>query len=188
MTNEPVLISEGVPDLLSSPPRSDGVHQSVIINDICLIHGHHSDKDSESEGRGRMRLGQALEKVIILDLNEKSPDRYVVLGELVVDGVYLTPDLYDTFLDSPYEIKLTWMSATHELRSQKLWRYEAQLKTYCHAMGSSSGQLDITYINHWPDPLRRHWHIPYSRRELSEHWTFILRHRDRMIKEGRLAK
>lgn len=186
--NEPVLISEGVPDLLSSPPRSDGIHQSVIINDLCLLHGHYSDKDSESEGHGRMRLGQALEKAIALDLNEKSPNRYVVLGELVIDGVYLTPDLYDTFLDSPHEIKLTWMSASHELRSQKLWRYEAQLKTYCHATGSSSGQLDITYINHWPDPLRRHWHIPYSRRELSEHWTFILRHRDRMIKEGRLTK
>lgn len=163
--------------------RSPGAHASAAIHDICIQHGHYLDQADRDESR--MLLGQALENSLADMYARDNPGEYIRLGELYRDGISITPDLFYIPLDADHEIKLTWMSASHgdDINSTKLWRFLCQVKTYCYVIGTRIGRLEVFFVNGDYKSGRVHrrlWTLRFSRKELIENWSLILKQTERM--------
>ncbi len=180
------LIREGAPELLPMEGRSPGIHVSTLIHELCITLGHYKDTGPvNAEGRARMELGNALEHAIIQRFALDQPKRFMQLGELMLDDIYGTPDLYDFVDRCDCEIKLTWMSAKWGPGSQKFWKYEVQLKAYCRMMKLSKGRLHVGFVNgnyrrgNGGGPMYRIWEYDFTQRELQDNWDMLKRQADR---------
>lgn len=187
---EVTLVRDTAPELLPMTGRSEGIHVSEIIHDICVRMGHYEPREMN---RARAELGNALETAIAIRMQEEEPDRYIRLGELTLDDIHGTPDLYDQVDNADTEIKLSWMSMKNGPGSTKFWKYEAQNMSYCRMLDLTRGKLHVVFVDgehkYDDDGSRwREWHYRYSKRELSQHWTMMCRHRDRMLRERRRAE
>lgn len=177
-----VLLDETtIPDLAPMTGRSEGLHVSHIINDLCVQMGMHSEREDNMPNhvKLRMALGNALEHSIIQRYEAQYPDRFVQPGEVCHDGIFGTPDLLDLETFTIHEIKLTWMTARHAIDSNKLWKYWVQLKAYCRMMETCYGQLEITYVvGDYTDmsPKYRKWGAEFTKRELQDNWDMLKRH------------
>src|ERR1044071_3061014 len=88
------LISAQMEDLLPMTNRTQGVvHLSEIIHDLSVRLGYYEPGDADIT---RFQFGSALEHAIKDRYRLQYPGRYVELGELEHDGVFCTPDLFDT--------------------------------------------------------------------------------------------
>lgn len=182
--------------------RSPGIHESGVLHDLCLIQGHYVEQEMDMS---RLQLGCALEHAIILRYHQHSPQRYLVPGELALDSIYVTPDLADKPDRAVEEIKLTWLSAKHEIDSIKFWKHRCQLKAYCYVMGWPLGRLHICHINgnySWLRNTNRAadsvvdgtsekdgvvynvWEEEFSESELRGNWQMIVDHAATMRSRG----
>lgn len=174
------LVSSTMPDLLPMRGRSSGRHVSHVIHDLCIRLGYF--EDGKELQTAWAQLGCALEWAVIERYQEHYPDRYVQIGELERDGVYGTPDLFDTEEGAVVEIKLSWMSAKHDADSVKYWRYWMQVRAYCYMMGVNVGYLHVCHVNgnyKWSEgggPIYKVWRGEWSDAELEETWETIRRH------------
>lgn len=121
------IVSRSLSDLLPMRGRTPGPHVSTVISDLCVRLGMYPPSDPDSFPVTRAQLGCALEDSIADRFAADAPERYVRAGELTRDGLYVTPDIWDTgdprivpgsveydpriFPLITREIKLTWMSA-----------------------------------------------------------------------------
>lgn len=182
------LVAEGLPDLLPMLHRSPGVHVSHVINDICIRLKHYTPDDPEESDDGggrltRMGLGSAWEWALIQRYERHWPGRYVVLGELERDGLYGTPDLFDTEETAVHEMKATWMSTARGANDVKFWKYWRQLQAYCAMLGVTKGVLHVVYVNGnykfgTPGSLPRYrvWECEWSKEEIERSWASLVRH------------
>ena len=181
------LLSSGIPDLLPMRNRSKGVlHHSTVLSDYCVRLGYYEKSEMDMT---RLQLGCALEDVIALRYNQSDPNRYIQPGELLLGGdLPITPDLLDTRLGCPEEIKLSWISSRHTPDSEKFQRFWWQIMGQCAALNYTTiGNLNITHIRGDYKGMEVHhnvWQRVFTRQELIQYETMILRHRDRMLREG----
>lgn len=193
--SDPSLLHDAPLDLLSSSSinsssysssRSSGIHLSNIIHYICLKYGHYTE--SSNPHSGMMSLGQCLELGIELDQNSKEPGRYIRVGELELDGIYMTPDFIDVVIPAVKDTKLTRLSASTDPMSEKFWKFRTQLMGYCHGIQIPTGDLDVTFMSgnseSGGDPIRRIWRWEWLGRELKGNWSMIKKFRDEMVGLG----
>lgn len=181
------LVGEGMPDLLPMQGRSEGVHVSHIIHDLCLRLGHYKATDDEEKGPDRytrMGLGSAWEWALIERYTRTFVGRYSVIGELECDGFYLTPDMIDETDLAVHEMKCTWASSRHAADSEKFWRYWVQLKAYCKALGTTKGVLHVVFVNgDYRDnrsPVYRVWECEWTQEEIDANWHMLVEHEKAM--------
>lgn len=178
------LISEGIPNLLPSTDRSPGLHHSEVLSDLCVRLGHYEKSEMSMT---RVQLGCAFEDIIADRYSKHYPDRYFRPGELEIDGLPITLDLADTRVYGPDEIKLTWMSSKWAPDDEKFLRYRWQVMSQCIAMGVNRGRRHVGHINGNYKNFNVDyfvWEEVFSKQELDNHRTTILKHRDRMLREG----
>ena len=127
-----------------------------------------------------MELGKAFEYALAASMAEDSPDRYLQPGELELDGMFGTPDIYNATDNAIEEIKLTWMSTNNEVDGKKFWRYWTQIKAYCHMWGTHIGRLhtlfimgDYRYQQGTGGPVYKCWEQVFTQDELEENWTML---------------
>lgn len=177
------LVAEGLPDLCPMLNRSPGIHVSHVINDLCVELGHYNPDEWRHEGPDRytrMGLGSALEHAIIERYHRTYPGRFEVLGELTRDGLTGTPDLIDLSDATIHEMKLTWMSSKHDVKSQKFWKYWRQLQAYCAMLGTTRGVLHVCFVNgnYGSDrnPLYRVWECEWTEEQIESNWRMLVAH------------
>jgi hypothetical protein len=180
------LLSSGIPDLVPMKSRTKGVlHHSTVLSDYCVRMGHYDKSEMDMT---RLQLGCALEETIAIRYNQSDPDRYIQPGELLLGDMPITPDLLDTRFGCPEEIKLSWLSSRHTPDSEKFQRFWWQIMGQCCALGYLRiGNLNITHIRGDYKGIDVHhnlWQREFSKSELLSYESMILRHRDRMIREG----
>lgn len=191
------LISTGIPNLLPARDRSPGLHHSEVLHDLLVREGHYSrymkqrselpaDMVSGSD-MSRMQLGLAFEDTLVDRYKRNDPDLYISAGEYEIDGLYITLDLVNSMDGCPDSIKYTWLSAKHEIGSDKFLYHWMQLKSECVALGVDVGRLHICHNNgNYDYKTGVHfnvWEGKFDKLELSKHRDKILRHRDRMVRE-----
>jgi hypothetical protein len=128
-----------------------------------------------------MQLGCALEDTLISRYMAHYPDRYLRIGEIERDNLFGTPDLIDLNDGGVEEYKLSWMSLKHGPGSEKFWKYEVQLKSYCYMLDSSIGRLHVCYVNgdyKWskgPESgvVYRVWEYHFTPQQLEENWKMM---------------
>lgn len=178
------LVTNTLPDLLPMRHRSPGLHVSSIIHDLCVNHLHHYKPSTADRNTTRMQLGCALEDSIAARFAAQYPNRYIQLGEAIIDGIPGTSDLYDLDLDEPTEIKLTWMSSRHDPLSDKFWRYWTQVGCYAQQTDSLTTGLIVVHVNgdyKSNEVIANHWRRHWTATERQKNWDMIRRHRDRML-------
>lgn len=193
------LIAEGIPDILQMEGRSPGLHHSTVLRDYLVRIGHYSPPDpylsqtSQEKGERtkitRMQLGSAFEQILADRYFRAYPGRYFYPGEMEIDGLPITPDLVDSTDYGPDSIKYTWVSSKHSIYSDKFTYHWMQIKSECIALCSQVGRLHICHnmgdYTFGDDSVHFHvWQQRFEKKELEDHRTIILRHRDRMLKEG----
>jgi hypothetical protein len=178
------LLSSEIPNLLPSRDRSPGLHHSDVLSDLCVSLGHYPKSELSMS---RLQLGLAFEDVIADRYARHDPGRYFRPGEMDIDGLPITLDLFDCKRNGPDELKLTWMSSAHPPTSEKFLRYRWQVMSQCIASHSNRGRRHVGHINGDYKNFAvdyRVWEEVFSAQELDDHRTMILRHRDRMLREG----
>lgn len=181
---EVVLLSDQMPDMLPMQGRSLGVHVSDVISDLCVRLGHYGDDTTLTSTWAQ--LGCAIEDALWSRFERHSPGEYCRGSEMVVDGIYMTPDFARLSDLTPDECKLTWMSAANGPRSKKFWRYETQLKCYCRGFEVTTGRLHVTFVNgdyKEAGPMYRCWEYRWTQADIDANWRMIRRHAAQMIEE-----
>ena len=173
--------------------RSPVVHVSDALRSICVELGYF-DPDS-TPNQAQLELGCALEHAIIQRLRLDNPGRFTQPGEVIVDGLPGTPDLFDLEDYMCHEIKCTWMSTKWVPGSDKFWKFEVQLMAYTYMLQATSAMLHVCYINGtYPRagqpkgegfpyaPVYRVWQYDWTDKELSDNWRMLIMRRDTMEK------
>lgn len=175
-----VLLSDDLGTLLPDPePRTPGLHVKAIIDDLALIQGFL--KHDVQLTTTWAQFGLIWEYAVASCRQQRSPGRYIRLGEIERDGIYGTPDLHDVEDWAVEEYKLKWMSSKHDIRSEKLWRDLMQVMAYCYMTDSGIGRLLVGFVNgDWKKdgigPSVSPWECRFKSQELSEVWRMIKRH------------
>jgi hypothetical protein len=181
------LLSSSLEDLLPMQGRSPVLHVSDVINDLCIRLGYH--KEDTLPSITRMQLGCALEHAIAHRYSLQYPNRYFQPGELNdSDNFPGTPDLIDSKLNAIVEIKLTWMSSKHPPDGDKFLKYWWQVKEYTHKMHFDLGFLHVGHIMGDYRGFDVHyniWEQRFTKQELIDNHSMLLKHRDRMLKQGK---
>lgn len=179
----PRLVPNNFLELFRQEGRSEGHHVSAALH--AVMASLHPERFAEDRAlpQTRMDLGNALENAISDALAKLHPDRYARPGQLELDDVFGTPDLWDLHRWRTVEIKLTWASSrrAEDIEDPWFWRYWAQLKAYCHMAGQTGGDLIICFINgnyrrddpEGSQPTIITWEDDWSPQELSEAWHTI---------------
>ncbi len=179
------LITDEMPSLLPMQGRSEGVHISTVIHDLCIRLGHF--KGDLDPNQAWFELGNALEWAIIQRMEREFPGRYIQPGELELNGLYGTPDLWDLDEWLTIEIKCAWMSSKHQPDDDKFWRYWTQVKAYCKMAGMDRAHLYVTHINGdytKVGPDFRVWEQVFTQEELDENWAMLVTTGQRLESEG----
>lgn len=172
----PRLVSDRMLDLFPQE-RTPGLHVSTAI--YAVMESLHPDRfGSDPPNQVRFNLGNAFEHAIGDAMMREQPDRFVRPGEISLDDITGTPDLWDVIDWATLEIKLTWASSrrAEDIEDPWFWRYWAQLKSYAHMAGQTTGRLAICFVNgDYKDsgPQAMLWEDSWISDELEENWEMI---------------
>lgn len=109
------------------------------------------------------------------------------IGEIVVDGIAMTPDGFDFENWWILESKATWRSSNKYLTDPTYFDWFIQLKSYCLAMECYQAKLQILYIMgdyRGSGPQYKPYLITFKEHDLVESWKMVVRHKEKMLKEG----
>ena len=162
-------------------PRSPGLHQSDIIKDIMDKSGMSPSIGGNSWGNTQLEIagevGFMWEEILSSAFKSRLPDR---IGEIVVDGIAMSPDGLDVEEWALWEYKAVWSS------SKRLpidtWKWMVQCKGYCHGLGVNTVKMAILYLNgDWKGsgPEYRGYRIVYTPLEITENWEMLVGHAKR---------
>lgn len=206
----------------SAVPRSPGVHQSGIIRSIAMETGILKPEWEEdtsliepdnaawwaglsSDSQHRIAMGLAWEEWYI---RTQIPEAIDHPGEMLVDGVYMTPDANElitlildrrpTYALKLHEVKLTyksiktvgqnydpaWKGYTQEpLTSQ--WLYMAQSKGYCKGAGTNLLDLHVLFVcGDYSYPIRPRairYSIEFDEIEIETNWSLMTEWRNHCL-------
>jgi len=198
------LINDGnLPRLVSQPNRPTGIHLSNIL---AKIHGYSDSiqpetkqSQSEFEPNNLMELGTMFEFALKHWLAVNNPDRYILdPPPLILDGIHMTPDLYDLERDAYPDIKFTKKSARAcpggvSPDDKRFDYWEMQVKSYCHGDKCPNGQLMVCHVNGiyaWlskrasveeianDDTVFNIWERHYTDEELIANWAIVMAHKE----------
>lgn len=180
--------------LIEGPHRPPGIHVSTIIRDLMAA----SDpKKYGGPGGGidpvtqlRFEVGFAFERALELGFQTRRNVNIIRPDPIQVDGIWLSPDGFDTEAWAVSEFKATWKRAVDLPDDPSVWYWIVQIKAYCHALGVSAARLWALFLNgnykggFLPD--MRVWDLAFQPVEIAENWRMILQHRDFMRRKGRI--
>jgi hypothetical protein len=181
-------------DLFASAPdvtlggvtRSPGVHVSDLITaHIERLYPNLYDKPdlppeaSENWQRMGFLWEDLLTQFFAAKIRQSQAIEVVRAGEIVFDGVYLTPDWYTYDAQGMIlgESKLTWKSRRgFDLYAPKFLHWLYQMRAYCRALETTRARLYVIWIN--GDYTRfvpevRPYDITFTVQELGENWTML---------------
>ncbi len=159
-------------------PRSKGLHLGQIIADVEeTLFG----VGNKWEGEWAMAGGFIWERVLSREFLGPAlqTGKIVRPGELELDGVYLTPDGYDTHDNVLEEWKCTWKSSNNPIDGPKFWRYWTQVKAYCKALGTNTARLRVLYLMgnyRGGGPHACTYTAIFSQKELDNNWEMLINH------------
>lgn len=176
--------------------RSTGLHASQIWEDL--------DRQLNTKNRTPLELAKleeygtigfmwerVLENVLAQLTVDKNPGRYLRPGEQFCDGIYLTPDYFDTdfagdgsALMGVEEWKVRWCSVNKGDDLEKnFWKILVQIKAYCKVLVVTRARLRILFIvGNWRDditPKLRTWELEFTQREIDDCWSILTGHAKR---------
>lgn len=186
-----VLASTVMPTLLPMK-RTPGLHVSQVIHYLAShVLGHYKSSNASPSNTARLELGNAVERALITALDETFPDEYIRPGELYVDGIYLTPDLFHLPSWTVDEFKNSKITSRHDPTVEhcpacqgvaptgctKMWKWWVQIASYCRAMNSTRGRLRVLFNRgDYTDGQEQYgeWIREFDREELSTNWSMVL--------------
>jgi len=159
-------------------PRTDGLHLGTIIADIERTLNPNMPSWA---GQWAMAGGFIWERVLSREFlgPQLKTGKIVRPGELCVDGIYMTPDGYDTHDNVLEEWKCTWKSTNNPIDGPKFWRYWTQIKSYARGMGTNHARLRVLFLmGDYKDsgPCAKTFHAEFSDKELDNNWAMIVQH------------
>lgn len=184
---------------VKAPPRSDGVHCSTLIRQVCVNLGLFGNSGSrfnidsvidEEDFPIPMAMGMAWEDW----LSRQYPDMHYHIGELHSDGVSMSPDGVTVPSDWDFdlgagiidEFKLTYKSARRPIEKQTAWLM--QVKAYCRALPTTCARLHVLYVNGDYDynrpgmpPQYIVYNLQFTQQELDTNWSILLNERDALL-------
>lgn len=189
--------------------RSPGVHASSLIKHFLQHYNlweYADQQEVEEEERARSLHGNvlfndAVTARICLGLAweqflEKHSPHFCRPGELVLDGIALSPDALSETNDEHklivlHEIKLTWRSARRRPEDNTYWRW--QVASYIKATGAAIALQHCFHVNGLyeknrigdPMPMVSAW--VFTQEEINNMWAALLAHHrefGHLIKKG----
>lgn len=160
--------------------RSAGVHLSQIYYDIESTLTPREEME-QAQLEVYRSAGFLWEYVFSKAMAESlESDVYVRPGEVELDGIIGSPDLYNTREGRVADTKFMWKSARKLENLEKFfWTWLIQLKGYCKMMGIQDAELFVFACNgnyKPPVPVARHIVIHFSVHELEANWMMIKNH------------
>ena len=158
--------------------RSPGLHLGKIIADIESVLNPNMPKWA---GQWAMAGGFIWERVLSREFlaPQLKAGKIVRPGELESDGIYMTPDGYDTHENVLEEWKCTWKSSNNPIEGPKFWRYWTQCKAYCRVLGTKQVRLRVLYLMgnyRGGGPHATTYSSTFSDKELDNNWEMIVNH------------
>lgn len=168
------LLEEELPNIGSSLiERSPGLHLSSVIKDLNRTLGRSKD-GCEWEKQTTWTVGLLWEEVLSAALADALAPR---CGELLVDGIIMTPDGFDPELWRLAEYKLTWTSSRKDIVDR--WDWLTQIKAYCRALDTFECMLHVLHVMgdyRGSGPQYRNYLLTFKQHELEENWIMIRNH------------
>jgi len=166
------LIKEPLPLMGSGVERSEGLHVTDIIRDLDQKFGKKYPDDERWNLELAAELGFMFENYIESLLTDA-----VRPGEIELDGIILSPDgiLFERGKVILLEYKFTWKSARKT--PEDVWKWMAQLKAYCKALGVVEARMYIMYVNgDWKTemPQLPRYDITFTQLEIDENWQMLV--------------
>ena len=209
VTVEPGLTIEDIAFERSGDDRTPGLHLSDIIKSIMVDIDPKTYASNTPMNMNSVEVGFAFERMLERAFVDRRID-VIRPGEIVLDGVILSPDGINTG-DDPMvleEFKSTkkscretpWPCDLHtdvmpdcrycsQEFGPKFLSWLLQIKSYCHALGLVNARLRALFLDGDYGanrmPLLRTWHFKFTERELAEHWRYMMR---QARSKGLLAK
>jgi len=189
-----VLINKYKKDTFPPEPsdRTLGIHLSDIYSDIAVSSGMDSFSKEGGVPNLRMEMGFIWERTLEAEFKKRAmqPDpsgpEIIRVGEIVVDGIPMSPD--GICLD-PWklcEYKLTWMSSNRD--PQDNWRWMTQIKGYLYGVSvffdrlTTECDLHVLYVNgDYRNSGPEYWcyELRFSSTEIEETWNMLYNHAKR---------
>src|SRR5678816_3545302 len=169
-------IDEEIASIDAKEVRSPGVHCGQIISLIekqqGRLKGRTDIDDNPDKWKPYRVFGFLFEWVLKVVVFQRLG--LVKVGEMCLDGIYMTPDFLDPQTWTLHEFKCTWRSWTGDLND--FWSYLTQIKAYCKAMGILQARLTILFVNgnYKPRvPQLKSFLITFEQYELDENWAML---------------
>ncbi|MCD6150021.1 hypothetical protein J7J13_04565 [bacterium] len=172
-------------------PRAEGLHLSTVIDSLLNSAGLGYKGKGFTDMQLTAEIGLLWENVLSMAMRDKYATRPPQICE---DGIWMSPDGIgpdrpDLFDIPPgqevplivEEYKVTWKSTRNSLADE--FRYMAQVKSYCHAVGTPVAVMQVFYIMgdyRGSGPLYKVARFVFSEAELKANWDMILKEKARM--------
>lgn len=168
-----------------------GVHFSDIQKDLLrALDPKRYGQPIDAGARANFERGFSFEDS--LRLHRLWPAHVLTQQEFERDGIICTLDGFDARNEIVYESKCTLISSGRDILDEKFIGWKWQLLAYCYVSSVRRAFLDVLHLcGDWNPPRTIppvRWEWEFEKRELEGNWRMLTRHRDRMVKEGRIGK
>jgi hypothetical protein len=160
------------------PERTSGLHLTDIIRSIMIDAGMLKTVSGSEWGEDSLNMagevGFMWEEILSSALKNRLPDR---IGEILLNGVYMSPDGLDVQDWCLWEYKAVWHSVRRSPADN--WKWMSQVKGYCKGLGCQDVKMAILYINgDWKGggPQYKGYAIHFEEIEIEENWEMIVGH------------
>lgn len=169
--------------IASGGDRSEGLHQSDIIKDICrtLDPKRFGSEAAEELPWDLFVLGFAWERVLGRAFSELSRVN-MHPGEFNLDGITGSPDGYNPDWDCLEEYKATYMSSRNvvDLGHDKFWHWRVQAMGYMKMTGWKQCIFRVYFVcgdySYPIGPQWRSWVMVPTEQEIDKNWNMLVKH------------
>src|SRR5271157_692094 len=166
--------------------RSPGLHLTDIIHSLACAAGIQDDSATEEQLEAYASVGFMWERVIEhgMALSCQS-DRYIRPGEITVDGIIGSPDIFDCENYIVIDTKALFKSSAKlDDLQRNFWKWIVQLKGYCHMAKWNVAELWVLPIcGNWKPPMMQppvRKRLEFTRVELTDNWNMLVQHAKEM--------
>lgn len=164
--------------MFEDPIRTEGLHLTDIIKSLMDEAGMMKTVSGKGWDPDPLNLaaetGFMWEELLSMTLKARLPDR---IGEIVVDGITMSPDGFDVEEWMLWEYKAVWSSCKRSPVDNYKWI--CQVQGYLKGVGATTVKMAILYLNgDWKGggPQYRGYKITFTQREIDETWQMITGH------------
>jgi hypothetical protein len=161
----------------ASPERTPGLHLSDILTPMARDIAPKRYDESKPMDWNRVETGFAFERVLEMAFMARRAEIFRP-GEVVKDGIIMSPDGIDPDGWVLEEFKATWMSDFDAPTHPKFVKWFWQIKSYALALETTRARLRGLFINgnyrEGFSPVYHVWDLQFTERELEENWQMIL--------------